>query len=119
MVALTDSVSTITAWANDSGYEAVFEEPLRALGRAGDLLIALSGSGNSANVLRAVTCAREKGLRSFGLTGFDGGGLRKLADDGLHVESSEMEVAENAHMVVMHMVVCAIRDWMRAEPASP
>ena len=113
VVALTDSVSALTAWANDHGYQAVFEQPLRALGRPGDLLIAISGSGNSPNVLGAVRYANMSGISTFALTGFDGGELKRLAQDGVHVEAAEMELAENAHMVILHHVVCAVRDWQR------
>lgn len=113
VVALTDSVSAITAWANDCGYESVFEQPLRALGRAGDLLVALSGSGNSPNVLGAVRYANASGIATFALTGFDGGELKRVAQDCVHVGAAEMETAENAHLVVAHLVVCAVREWKR------
>ena len=113
VLALTDSVSNLTAWANDLGYEAIFEQPLRALGRAGDLLVAFSGSGNSPNVLNAVRYANAAGISTFAVTGADGGVLRELARDGVHVDAAEMEVAENAHLVVAHQVVCAVREWKR------
>jgi D-sedoheptulose 7-phosphate isomerase len=111
VLSLTESVSNLTAWANDVGYDAVFEQPLRALGRAGDLLIAFSGSGNSLNVLNAVRYANGAGISTFALTGFDGGALRGLARDAVHVEAAEMEVAENAHLIVAHQVVNAVREW--------
>jgi D-sedoheptulose 7-phosphate isomerase len=113
VLALTDSVSNLTAWANDLGYETVFEQPLRALARPGDLLIAFSGSGNSRNVLAAVRFANGAGIATFAVTGGDGGALRRLARDAVHVEAAEMEVAENAHLVVAHQVVCALREWKR------
>lgn len=113
VIPLTDSVSAITAWANDHGYETAFEQPLRSLARPGDLLIALSGSGNSPNVLNAVRWANAAGLATFGVAGFDGGQLKRLARDTVHVDVHEMEVAENAHIVVTHLVVCAVREWRR------
>jgi D-sedoheptulose 7-phosphate isomerase len=112
VVALTD-VSVVTAWANDHGFETVFEQPLRALARGGDLLIALSGSGNSANVLNAVRWANANGVETFAVTGFDGGELRRLAADAVHVDVPDMEIAENAHLAVAHVVVCATREWKR------
>jgi D-sedoheptulose 7-phosphate isomerase len=118
VLALTDSVSNLTAWANDLGYAAVFEQPLRALGRPGDLLIAFSGSGNSANVLAAVGYANAAGIATFAVTGGSGGALLGLARDAVHVEGSEMEVAENAHLVVAHQVVCAVREWKRERDAA-
>jgi D-sedoheptulose 7-phosphate isomerase len=119
VLALNDNVSALTAWANDCGYEAVFEQPLRALGRPGDLLIAISGSGDSPNVLNAVRYANGAGIATFGLTGFDGGKLKDLARDGLHVDVADMEVAENAHMIVAHLVVCTVRAWKRERDAAP
>jgi D-sedoheptulose 7-phosphate isomerase len=113
VLALTDSVSNLTAWANDLGYGAVFEQPLRALARPGDLLIAFSGSGNSANVLAAVRYANAAGIATVAMTGGDGGALIGLARAVVHVEGAEMEVAENAHLVVAHQVVCAVREWKR------
>ena len=118
VLALGEGVSGLTAWANDHGYDAVFEQPLRALGRAGDLLIALSGSGNSRNVLNAVRYANASGIATFALTGFDGGALRSLAGDAVHVPVDEMEVAENAHLVVAHLVVSAVREWKRERDGS-
>jgi len=113
VVALTESVSALTAWANDHGYAAVFEQPLRALGGPGDLLIAFSASGNSPNVLRAVRYAQEAGIATFALSGFDGGDLTRIADDAVHAEVGEIEIAENVHLAVAHQVVCSVREWKR------
>ncbi len=118
VLSLADNLSGLTAWANDSGYAAVFEQPLRALGRAGDLLVAFSGSGNSPNVLNAVRWANGAGLGTFALTGFDGGELRRIAADAVHVDAGAMETAENAHMVVAHLVVCAVRESKRERDAA-
>lgn len=112
VVALAD-VSVVTAWANDHGFETVFEQPLRALARPGDLLVALSGSGNSVNVLNAVRWANAHGVETFAATGFDGGTLRRLAGDAVHVDVPDMEIAENAHLAIAHVVVCATREWKR------
>jgi D-sedoheptulose 7-phosphate isomerase len=118
VLALTESVSSLTAWANDLGYDAVFEQQLRALGRPGDLLIALSGSGASPNVLNAVRYAHDADIATFAVTGFDGGPLRRLARDTVHVATGQMEIAENAHLVVIHQVVCAVREWKHERDAS-
>jgi D-sedoheptulose 7-phosphate isomerase len=106
-VALTDNASFLTALANDVGYERVFEQQLRTLAERGDLLIAISGSGNSPNVLRAVEWAREAGLETLGVTGFDGGKLRALAHSGVHIECSDMGICETLHAALFH---CAMND---------
>ena len=79
VIPLTDNIGFITALANDEGYESIFEQQLRNLAREGDLLVAISGSGNSPNVLRAVEYAHSIGMTTIGVTGFDGGKLRALA----------------------------------------
>lgn len=117
VLALHDNVSGLTAWANDHGYATVFEQPLRALARPGDLLIAISGSGRSSNVLNAVRYANGAGVATFALAGFDGGELTHLAEDAVLVPIFDMEIAENAHMVVAHLVVCALRGWKGGPPA--
>lgn len=104
IMALTDSLSTITAYANDVSYEAVFVEPLKNLARPGDLAMGISGSGNSPNVLRAVEYANSVGCRTIGLTGRDGGRLASLAQLTLHVPEPHMGRIEDAHLVVCHMI---------------
>src|SRR5947209_18401963 len=85
ILSLTDNTPYILAWANDAGFERVFLEQLKNLGNAGDLLVAISGSGNSPNVVKAVEWANRHDLRTFGLTGYSGGKLRALAQQNLHV----------------------------------
>src|SRR5262245_31093591 len=92
ILSLTDNTPYILAWANDEGYDRVFVEQLKNLASPGDLLIAISGSGNSPNVLRAVEWANAHGLGTFGLTGFSGGKLRELAHEGLHVPIADMGI---------------------------
>ncbi|MEW6755037.1 MAG: SIS domain-containing protein [Candidatus Latescibacterota bacterium] len=104
VTALTDCVPWLTALANDISYEAVFAEQLRNLGQPGDLLIAISGSGNSPNVLAAVAAARELGMTSVGLTGFGGGKLARLVDVPLVVGCSHMGRVEDVHLVVAHLI---------------
>ena len=101
---LTDSLGTITAYANDVGYDVVFEEQLKNFARPGDLLIAISGSGNSPNVLRAVEYANQAGCRTIGLTGRDGGRLGRLVQLNVLAADPHMGRIEDAHMFVCHML---------------
>jgi D-sedoheptulose 7-phosphate isomerase len=105
ILSLTDNTPYILAWANDEGFERVFAEQLKNLANPGDLLIAVSGSGNSPNVLRAVEWANRNGLKTFGCTGYDGGKLRKLAHQGLHVPLDDMGIVESIHLTAFHWVV--------------
>lgn len=106
---LADSMSFLTALGNDCGYDVVFREQLITLAAPGDVAIAISGSGNSPNVLRAIEWARANDLFTCGLTGFSGGKLASLVDLHIHVPIDCMEVAENGHLVVIHMVVSGLR----------
>jgi D-sedoheptulose 7-phosphate isomerase len=105
VLSLTDNTPYILAWGNDEGFDRVFVEQLKNLASPGDLLIAISGSGNSPNVLRAVEWAHRNGLKTFGCTGFAGGKLRQLAQQGLHVPLEDMGVVESIHLTVFHWVV--------------
>jgi D-sedoheptulose 7-phosphate isomerase len=110
VMSLTDNAPYILAWANDVGYDCIFSEQLKNLAREGDLLVAISGSGNSPNVLKAVEYAHQSGMRTFGITGFDGGRLRKEARQSLHVPSFNMGAVEAAHAVVFHYLLDALRE---------
>ena len=105
VLSLTDNTPYILAWANDEGFERVFVEQLKNLAGPGDLLIAISGSGNSANVLRAVEWANGHGLKTFGCTGFSGGKLKSLAQQSLHVPLDDMGMVESIHLTAFHWVV--------------
>jgi D-sedoheptulose 7-phosphate isomerase len=105
ILSLTDNTPYILAWGNDEGFERVFVEQLKNLANPGDLLIAISGSGNSPNVLRAVEWANKHDLRTFGCTGFSGGKLRTLAQQGLHVPLDDMGIVESIHLAAFHWVV--------------
>jgi D-sedoheptulose 7-phosphate isomerase len=105
ILSLTDNTPYILAWANDEGFDRVFVEQLKNLASPGDLLIAISGSGNSPNVLRAVDWANRNGLKTFGCTGFSGGKLRTLAQQGLHVPLDDMGIVESIHLTAFHWVV--------------
>ena len=104
MIGLTDSMATVTAYANDEGYETVFVEPLKNFAGAGDLLIAISGSGNSENVLRAVEYANEIGCKTIGLTTAEGGRLRQLVTLPLAVPSSHMGRLEDCFFIMTHIL---------------
>jgi D-sedoheptulose 7-phosphate isomerase len=105
VLSLTDNTPYILAWGNDEGFDRVFVEQLKNLGRSGDLLIAISGSGNSPNVLRAVDWANRHGLTTFGCTGYNGGKLRGLAQHNLHVELDDMGIVESIHLTAFHWIV--------------
>ncbi len=105
VLSLTDNTSYILAWANDTSYDRIFVEQLKNFGEPGDLVIAISGSGNSPNVLRAVEWANEHGLETFGITGFSGGKLKQIAEKNFHVECNDMGVVETMHTVAFHYVV--------------
>jgi D-sedoheptulose 7-phosphate isomerase len=107
MIGLTDSIATITAYANDEGYESVFLEPLKNFAQAGDVLIAISGSGNSPNVLRAVEYANSVGCRTIGLTTAAGGKLRDVAQLGLLVPSKHMGRLEDCFFIATHILAYA------------
>jgi D-sedoheptulose 7-phosphate isomerase len=105
ILSLTDHTPYILAWANDEGFDRVFVEQLKNLASPGDLLIAISGSGNSKNVLTAVEWANRNGLATFGCTGFAGGNLRTLAHQNLHVPLDDMGIVETLHLAAFHWVV--------------
>ncbi len=105
ILSLTDNTPYILAWGNDEGFDRVFLEQLKNLGGEGDLLIAISGSGNSPNILRAVEWANKHKLTTFGCTGFEGGKLRGLAQHGLHVDLADMGIVETLHLAAFHWVV--------------
>ena len=106
VISLTDNVPVLTAIGNDNGYEEVFVRQLKVLGKAGDVLVAISASGNSPNLLRAMEHAKAVGIKTVALTAFDGGKMKPLADDGIHVPTAPKEYgpAEDAHMVLDHLI---------------
>lgn len=104
MICLNDNLPSLMAIANDIGWEAIFEEPLKNYLQPGDLVIGLSGSGNSENVLRAIQWAKANGATTAGLTGFSGGKLAQMVDIHVHSDANDMEVAEDVHMAVFNMV---------------
>lgn len=118
-IALTDNIPALTAWANDDGYHRIFVEQARTLMRPGDVLVAISGSGNSINVIDAVDYALELGCHVVGLIGFAGGALRDKVDVALVVPGRTIEQAEDGHMILNHALCIAIRTLDAAVPSSP
>lgn len=104
IIALTDNIPWITALANDLSYEAIFSEQLRNFAQPGDVLIAISGSGNSQNVLNAVEVAHAKDMKTIAWTGFGGGKLASMVDLSIIVDSDHMGRVEDAHVILMHLV---------------
>lgn len=108
-VCLNDNTPSMLAYANDEGYDTIFSEQLASLGRPGDILIAVSGSGNSANILKAVETARQMDLRVIGLTGFQGGKLKAVSDICLVVDCDSMEMIEDVHLIINHILAGLLR----------
>jgi D-sedoheptulose 7-phosphate isomerase len=109
-VSLNDNVPGLTAWGNDIGYAQVFSGPLQALAEKGDVVVAISGSGNSPNVLEAVRTARAMGLTTIGLTGIGGGKLKEMVDVALVVPSNSMQHTEDTHLITLHLLTAYLRD---------
>jgi D-sedoheptulose 7-phosphate isomerase len=105
VLSLTDNAGWIMAVGNDLAYDQIFVQQLMNYGSAGDLVIAISGSGNSPNVLHAVEWANAQGLTTFGLTGYDGGRLKQRQHHGLHVELDDMGMVESIHLCLFHWVL--------------
>jgi D-sedoheptulose 7-phosphate isomerase len=113
VVALTDSPALISAWGNDTSYENVFAGQARTWLREGDVLIAISGSGNSPNILRAVEVANEVGATSVGLCGYGGGKLAGQAKVAVVVDKRNMQQVEDLHMIFGHVLFSALRDRIK------
>lgn len=110
VMSLTDNTPYILAWGNDTAYERIFVEQLKNFAEPGALLIAISGSGNSPNVIRAIEWANANGMKTFGVTGYDGGELRKLAHQSMHVPSFNMGAVETVHTVYFHYLIDELRE---------
>ncbi|HEX6799856.1 MAG TPA: SIS domain-containing protein [Ktedonobacterales bacterium] len=113
VVPLTDNMPLMTAWANDTSYERVFAEQLAALVRPGDVVVLISASGNSPNVLAAARVARDSGAVAIGWTGATGGKLARLCDLAIRVPSPSIEQVEDAHMMLAHSLCVALRARLR------
>lgn len=108
--ALTDNLPILTAWANDSGYEDIFAEQFRGMIQPGDIAFAISCSGNSCNVLKALQVARAAGALTIGLGGFEGGSMKAMCDVSLIVPSNNMQIIEDLHLSVAHCLFTLVKN---------
>jgi D-sedoheptulose 7-phosphate isomerase len=115
VIGLTDNMALFSAYANDEGYENVFSQQLANLLLPGDIVIGISASGNSMNVLNAIAFAKTRNATTVGFTGFDGGQLAQMVDLNVHANSSIIEHVEDIHLMLEHMIVKAIKDEVYAE----
>ena len=118
VICLNDNVATILAYANDVSYDEVFVEQLKNFVRPGDLVIGISGSGNSLNVLKAIRYANEAGAHTVGLTGFDGGKLAKEVKTSLWANVHDMQKAEDVHMILFHVLMQVLYERLHASAQS-
>jgi D-sedoheptulose 7-phosphate isomerase len=118
VMALTDNLPLLTAWANDSSYEDVFAQQLQNFVEPGDVVFAISGSGNSANVLRALEVARKAGTFNIGLTGYRGGKMKNLCDLCIVIPSANMQIIEDLHLSVTHAIFSVVRHRLNQKKRS-
>lgn len=112
--ALTANSAVITCLANDLGYEEIFSEQLRVKANPGDVLIVLSGSGNSPNVVKALQCGNSLGMKTFAVLGYSGGKCKEIAQTPIHFEIDDMQISEDLQLIVGHMCM----RWLCANPVS-
>ena len=117
-ISLTDNLSLFSALANDIGYTEVFSQQLRNLVQRGDVVVAISASGNSPNVIAALKLAREKDARTVGFVGFDGGKMKKMCDFVLHFEEKNYQRCEDAFSVFQHLLASYIAEKKKERDAS-
>lgn len=113
-IALSDNMPLITAWGNDVHYDEVFGQQLRNLANSGDVLLVITASGNSPNIINALQAASELGVKSIGFLGFEGGKALAMCDQAVVVRSGDYGVIEDGHSVLMHMVTAALRSTVLA-----
>ncbi len=117
-ISLTDNIAHITAIANDTGYQNIFSAQLNTFANTGDVLICISGSGNSTNIVEAVKAAKQKNMFVIGVTGFDGGQLKTMADFSVHVPLNEMCTVESIHSIIFHLIVLELRERLTGQKVS-
>lgn len=105
---LNDNIPTVMAVANDIGFEEIFRFQLKGHIKPGDICLAISGSGNSKNVINAVEYAKSQGLKIIGLTGYNGGRLKELSDISLHAPINSMQITEDIHMIFDHLMMSVL-----------
>jgi len=111
-LSLTDNIAFITALGNDDGYDVIFEQQLRTFASEGDMLIAISGSGNSPNIIKAVEWANKNNLITLGVTGFEGGKLKEINQHSLHVPLNDMCTSESVHSFVFHYIILKLQTML-------
>ena len=104
VICLSDNIPLLTAWANDVSYDYVFSEPLKNFINKNDLLIVITGSGNSKNIVNALKVAKEVGAYTFGILGFEGGLAKDIADDSIIVTTNHYGHIEDTHMILIHLI---------------
>ena len=114
-ISLTDNISIMTAWANDTKYDHIFDQQLRNLAASKDILVAISGSGNSINVLNAIDYANERDMHTLSITGFDGGKLKKTSKSNIHVPIDDMGMVEAIHGVIFHYIASKLREDLKID----
>lgn len=118
MICLSDNIPTMMAYANDLSYDDIFVEPLKNFFQSGDLVIGISGSGNSTNVLKAIDYANQNNGKTAGLCGFNGGKLHGLVDIPLLAKIDDMQKVEDVHMIIVHMSMQAIARKLKQLPGA-
>jgi D-sedoheptulose 7-phosphate isomerase len=117
-ISLTDNVPLITAWGNDTSYENIFVEQMLNFIEPGDVVIGISTSGNSSNVLEALQVARSIGAVTVGFTGNDGGRLKNLVDHCIFIPSEHIGQQEDGHMILDHVIAFTLREMIQSEPVE-
>lgn len=117
-ICLNDNIPTIMAIANDIGYDFIFEFQLKNKLNVNDLVVGISGSGNSNNVIRAIEYAKEVGVKTVGITGYDGGKLKKISDYSINVDVDDMQISEDIHMILDHLMMRVIMNYLRVNNRS-
>jgi D-sedoheptulose 7-phosphate isomerase len=113
VLSLTDHVPLITAWSNDSAYEHIFSEQLANMVEAGDVVVGISASGNSLNVINACYLAKQEGATAIGLLGANGGKMKEIVDAYILAPGQNIEQEEDAHMIISHVITRHMRNFIR------
>ena len=116
--ALTDNIPLLTAWSNDRAYERCFAEQVASLVDRGDVVVGISASGNSPNIVAALAAAAERGARTIGMVGFDGGAARQVVDLAIHVPCHHYGLVEDTHMAIGHALTAAVRRVLESTPSD-
>ena len=115
VMAFTDNVPLLTAWANDAGYDQIFSQQVRNFVRPGDVVLAISGSGNSSSVIHALRTARDLGATTLGMAGFQGGEMKAFCDICAVVPSDNIQVVEDLHHAIAHSILTAVRQMVYSQ----